>query len=527
MTGKSITGTATVERYIPTGINHSKTWQLLGIPVKGTTSLKSSWMENNASLGNTKPGYGTTFSSEVSGATLRGWDFYTPISGSSGGPSIKSYVPATDSWIGIDNGVALTSAIQLPSSGTLNPAKAYFVFVRGDRSAQTVGAAATPTVLRCSGTLYTVGANTPPNTSVGAGKFALVANPYASAIDFTKIGLTAGVDSTFYIWDPKLPGTNNLGGYQTISSVTGYLPTPGSTLYPANVPVKTIQSGQAFFVHGSTGGTVSFTEAAKVTGSALVTRATRPDRQYLALNLYKVSSIDLGPIDGNVLAIDKNSFSNAYDRYDALKISNSHENVGITRNGKLLAIETRRSITKNDTIFYTIGNLRYETYQFRFGPDNIGGNNLEAFLVDRFLNTTTPVSLMDSTIIDFTITSDPASYQANRFYLIFKKLPPPQFAKGSEKAPVEQEDIKSSISVYPNPVVDGKMNVNFRNMPAGNYKLELTNLAGQVMLTKLISVKSKITNESIAIGRDISAGIYNLSVSMDTDKKMVQQVVIQ
>jgi hypothetical protein len=523
MTGKILTGTVTIERYIPTGINHNKTWQLLAAPIKSAVSLKVSWMENNVSLGNIKPGYGTTISSEVINATTRGYDFYTPISGSSGGPSLKTYVPATNTWAGFDDGVTLTNA------KTLTPQKkGYFLFVRGDRSVVTSGGAAVPTVLRITGTPYTNGVNVPPTTTVLANSFETIGNPYPSAIDFTLVTKAPGVDNVFYLWDPKLPGTNSLGGYQTISGVTGWLPTPGSSNYPSGTPVTKIQSGQAFFVHGTAGGVVSFTEGAKVTGSSLVVRQAPQNLRLLRLDLYKVSSAYQGAVDGNVIALDKD-YSNAFDNKDALKISNTTENIGIASNDKILAVEARKPFAKNDTVFYNIGNLHADAYQFRFGPQNIQANNLEAFLVDRFLNTMTDVSLTDSTFIDFNIINEPGSYAADRFYLVFKKrqqATPPVAGRTSLTHDSENIIADASITVHPNPLVNKVLTLSFTNQPAGNYQLELSNKLGQVIFTRTVKVTGNNFTESIQPGKDIAAGNYQLSIIGENGKKTVQQVVI-
>lgn len=414
VTGKTITGNAIIERYIPTGINHGKSWQLLAAPVRGAQSVFASWQEANVPLGNLRPGFGTTISSEKAGATTRGYDFLT----ATGGPSIKTYDAATGTFLGIDNGVALTSAVNISNQ------KGYMILVRGDRSVQTSVAAANPTVLRTNGSLYTATTGQiPPVTTVLANKFATIGNPYPSAIDFTAITKTAGVDDVFYLWDPLLPGSLLLGGYQTITGVTGYLPTPGSPNYPAGVPVKTIQSGQAFYVHGTAGGTVTFTEAAKVSGSQLVLRpgTTVQNRKLLVSNLYKVSSMNLGAVDGNVIAFDKN-FSNLLDAKDALKINHADENFGISSNQRLLSVEARKPVKITDTVFYNISNLRKEAYQFRFAPSNLQAANLHAYLVDAYLGIFTDISLTDSSIVDFTVNTDPASGANNRFYLIFKKL---------------------------------------------------------------------------------------------------------
>jgi len=52
----------------------------------------------------------------------------------------------------------------------------------------------------------------------------------------------------------------------------------------------------------------------------------------------------------------------------------------------------------------------------------MGSASASAWLVDRYLQTETPVNLTDSTFIDFTITDDAASAAANRFYLVFRPV---------------------------------------------------------------------------------------------------------
>ncbi|MFT3908127.1 MAG: T9SS type A sorting domain-containing protein [Ferruginibacter sp.] len=604
MTGKTIVGNATVERYIPTGINHGKSWQLLAVPVSGTQSVKASWQEgqNPGVVGISN--YGTTISSEKTGATGRGFDFYTAP-----GPSIKTYDPATATYIGIDDGVTNTSALQIANQ------KGYMLLVRGDRSVQTSAAAATPTTLRTYGKLFTATAGElPPVTTVLAGKFATIGNPYASAIDFTAVTRAAGVDNVFYIWDPLLPGSNTLGGYQTISSVTGYKPTPGSVNYPSNTAITKIQSGQAFYVHGTAGGNVSFTEAAKISGSQLVQRSTSVassfvQPQILRANLYKMSSASLGPVDGNVVAFDP-TFSNDFESQDALKLINTGENFGILSNDKILAVEAKEPIVNIDTIFYNLANLRHEAYQFRFAPDNLNAVNQQAFLVDRFLNTQTPVSLLDTTVIDFDITNDAASSAVDRFYLVFKQLvivpvtithiaatrindtkiavtwkvdneinidrfelersgdgrnfnklhaALPKLNNGgaadylyNDEHPLNADNfyrikavsrsgqvqysaivkvaavkVDASITIYPNPVVDKIMNVEFINQEKGIYQLDLIDVLGQTVYSNSITVNGNNLVESIQLGKSIAAGNYQLKMIVPGKKAIIKQVLIQ
>ncbi len=463
VTGKTIVDSARVERYIPSGINHGKSWQLLAVPMKGPQSVKASWQEGQIPGVVGANGYGTTLSSEKLNAVARGFDFYTPSSGSgAGGPSIKTYDPSTNTFIGIDNGLPGTNTSTLQ----IQQKKGYMVFVRGDRNIVT-SAGANATTLRTFGKLYTATAgDLPPVTAVLPNKFETIGNPYASAIDFTLISRDAGVDNVFYIWDPYLAGSNLVGGYQTITGITGYLPTPGSPNYPSGTAVTRIQSGQAFFVHGTAGGNVSFTEAAKITGSQLVLRPAvsinNLQRQFLRLNLYRVSTTGLGAVDGNVVAFD-NDFSNAFNEQDALKIGNASENIGIFSNEKLLAVEARKPVRESDTIFYNIANLRQDEYQFRFGPENMSFSGYSAWLVDRFLGTKTPISLSDSSFINFNIEANAASSAANRFYLVFKLL---------EAVPVSVTHISATRSA------DKEITVNWKVENETNiehYELERSN----------------------------------------------------
>lgn len=57
------TGRFIVERYIATGADpgqHSKSWQLLAVPVNTTQTVKDAWQEGALTPnGNPNPGYGT------------------------------------------------------------------------------------------------------------------------------------------------------------------------------------------------------------------------------------------------------------------------------------------------------------------------------------------------------------------------------------------------------------------------------------------------------------------------------------
>lgn len=404
------TGRFVVERFLPTGVNHQKGWQLLAAPSIGQT-VKQAWQEGATGVGdNPNPGFGIQLTSDLPNATTLGFDIQTP---SGSGAGIKTYNPAGNNYVGISN----TNALQIGNR------RGYMVFVRGDRTVTTSAAAATPVTLRTTGRIYAPGADAPISMAVGASQFESVGNPYASAIDFTNLLITStGIDETFYVWDPLLYGTYGYGTFQTFSSIDGYLPHPGGTAnYPTGVPVTKIESGQAFFVYSTPGGNVNFAESNKTDGSRLVYRGGQ-SREKKLLNAYLYSSTN-ELVDGNMVAFDP-SYSNTIDAVDAIKLSNFGEGFGIGGYDKTLTIDARKMVTELDTIFYNLQGLRTREYRLRFDPENLGVEGLEAFLVDRFTNEKSSLSLQQATEFSFTVTADPLSRESSRFYIVFKNLRP-------------------------------------------------------------------------------------------------------
>lgn len=525
-----------VERYIPTGTaggQHGKTWQFLAVPDNGGQTINAGWQEGNVLPTTGATGLGTIISSNVAGA---GFDI---IGGTT--PALKTYNSATNTYTGVANTASLP----------LYDQRGYFLFVRGDRTVTAYNQTATTTTLRSTGKLFVPGSNPAPSTTVPAGKHESIGNPYASAIDFLNITKPAApaVDDVFWVWDPLLSGARGFGGYQTISSSNGYKPNPGGTANYSNAVAYTkIQSGQAFFVHSTGGGgTVSFTENAKLSGSNLVFKnlstntnpqTTLPpvnnnnnNRRYFRTQLYTGAGIIA---DAAVVAFD-NAFDNAYNADDALKMENGGENFGINSNDKLLAIEARAPIVRTDTIHYHMTNLAIQSYQLRFGPENLDINGLRAWLYDRYLQMVTPVSVSDSSYVNFDITSDPASAAQDRFIVVFKRKPRFNNHEGSiaekgnngkTETGNESKFNEASISIYPNPVADKMLQVTFAGNAAGRYQLQLTNNSGQVVFEQQISVAQINAIKSINVSA-IPAGFYSAIIINENGKQLVQKIVIQ
>src|SRR6266536_749702 len=67
---------------------------------------------------------------------------------------------------------------------------------------------------------------------------------------------------------------------------------------------------------------------------------------------------------------------------------------------------------------------------------------------------------------------------------------------------------KSSVSIYPNPVQNRIVNVQFTNLPAGNYNLILYNTLGQPVLSKKIEHAGGSATQSFTLPVNTAAGAY-------------------
>lgn len=396
----STQGKFIVERYI----SAVKGWRFLAVPTNGTEYIHDAWQENQAANNTSLAGKGIQLTSNL---YPNGFDLYTTTS------SLKTYTPASNSW----TGVASTLATFNSSLG------GYMTFIRGDRTVNGYAQSPTATVLRTSGQLYIGNMS---YSATAANKFAAVNNPYASALDFTKIyAASSNIDNQFYVYDPKA-GTPGIGGYQTIIKVAGvWKAIPGGGSYPSSGAVNpNIEAGQAFFVYSTSGsGTVSIKENTKVTGGLLVSRETTSNAiaQGLHTSIYTVNADSSVLLSDGVYNDFDESFSNDVDKMDAMKSTNFGLNLSIRRNNNLLVVDRTKPVNFNDTIFLNLTNVKVQHYRFEFIADNLSINGMQAYLEDSYLATRTAIDLSNTTTVDFNIINVPGSYASDRFRIVFVK----------------------------------------------------------------------------------------------------------
>lgn len=398
--GNRILGNVTVERYIPFVSGRNARWQFLGVPTKGQT-INAAWQEGNAPGVNSKPGFGTIITSNLSNPTSLGFDGF-----SANGPGMKYYDAATSSFIG----VASTSQL-------IDTEKGYMLFVRGNRSVTNSSQTPTAAILRTYGQLYTPIDNPPPVIQVPAGKFQSVNNFYACAVNFSGLLKTGSIQDAYYIWDPSLAGLFGRGGYQTFSwDGTTYIASPGGGNFSSGN--NAIESGSAFFVKDTgTGGSIRFVEAAKVNQARMIFRtASSSPYSSIRLNIAKIDSSEQSLLDG-VVSYFNTDFSPAVNAMDIPKIS-LDEGISISRDGQILAAE----YSYHDTTFYFINKLTKAKYQLGFSFTEMSKIGKVCVLYDRFLNSSKILPMKDSGVVSFEVTDDPASSKSDRFFLVIKKL---------------------------------------------------------------------------------------------------------
>jgi Secretion system C-terminal sorting domain len=403
--GNNITGNVVVERFIPA----TRKWRYLSWPTNSTQTAQQSLMENAATPNaNPNPGYGCIVTDEQATWAAGNFD-----SRSISGPSVKYYDPILGAHVGIPN----------TRSYLMNSKSAYFNFVRGNRLSLPIPYTNSTTILRSVGTLKT-GAQTFPVTSF---KFAGIGNPYASPVDLRKISF-ASIPSTatVYVWDPKLVGQYGIGAYQQLNKSGGeYRITPGGGSYGANNSiVDTLESGAGFFIKaGSSNGNVVFNEIAKTISARTFTRMQADDEEEKIFALLSLVDPTENILVDGATTFFANDYESKADEDDAEKIANINENVGFKRDGQRLGLERRKTVTEADTLFLNISGMRVHKYQWDISANKMDVAGRSAYLIDKYLNTSTEIDLSQTSNIQFDIINTPASYAVDRFMIVFKVAP--------------------------------------------------------------------------------------------------------
>jgi hypothetical protein len=394
-----------VERYYPNNnLLTGRGWRLVTTPLIETGTIFDTWQLSGAAYGAGNAHTGTLITGPQ--ITGNGLDF-TPTNNY----SLKGY-----------DGVNFTAIVntKIPLSPAIGAG--YFLFVRGDRNPILTNPANSDfTTLSSKGKLSTGTVNIDASNT-----YALVGNPYASPVNFAALGKSNVNPHRFWVWDPKI---NQVGAYVVMEDFND----PG-IFTPTNIPISSqdnyIQSSQAFFVERELAGaaSITFMEANKTANyNAAIFRPVsgqQPVNDFIRTNLHLLNADNTRSIADGAFAEFGPGYSYAVDMADALKFGNVNETFSLTTNNQRLAVERRPVITENDTLFYHLIHTTQRSYQVELVA-NISTPGLTAYWEDSYTQSPAVLNLLDTTLINFEVNTDPASAVANRFKIVFKKSSSP------------------------------------------------------------------------------------------------------
>jgi autotransporter-associated beta strand protein len=401
-----------VERFIN---GARRAWRFITAPLTGgggsiDRTIRFQWQNHQTSPTNTLGG--TSFGININGpASATGMDETTP------GYTMRGWDYSTSAYANVTN---TTTQTLFENTGSLDN-RPFMTFIRGNKTAL-VGGSVTSARLRAVGRLQTGNqAFSYTGVSNHTTQFVPTANPYASPVDFESIrtSITSANQSVFYLWDPAV---GSFGGWVTVTrdGSGNYDGVPNYTgISDANT--RYIQSGVAYFLDPTSTSNVgiTYTESSKVSNTIVApTGAGNGLVDKLDVTLKNGTTT----LDG--VAVKFASYNSAgfvEPTEDFVKMAQTGETVSIFSNNRQLVVEGRPYILANDTIRLQMERMNTGVnYTFNFEPQNFDATVTDARLIDKFLNTETPISLTANTDIPFTITTTTGSNAADRFMIVFR-----------------------------------------------------------------------------------------------------------
>jgi len=91
---------------------------------------------------------------------------------------------------------------------------------------------------------------------------------------------------------------------------------------------------------------------------------------------------------------------------------------------------------------------------------------------------------------------------------------------------VQEEAARGNgISVYPNPVTNGSVNVSFADQPEGKYQVQLLDLNGKLISTQEVNIAGKYQVHNLNIP-DVAKGNYLIKVVSELNKVSVTSKIL-
>ncbi len=505
ITGGSIVGNVTTERYIPA----RRAFRLLSSSVTSTTSININWQEGGNNTGTNyptdnvdpNPGYGTHITGSTTGEN--GFD-----ATGSGNPSLFA----------LNNGAQAWEAITNTDVTTLTAGTPLRLMVRGDRSIDLTTNAATPsnTTLRSTGTLATATIQTTgADLNHNAGAFNFIGNPYQASVNVNDVlaGSNNIKASEVWVWDATLGAR---GQYVTV-----LLDGTGSSNGATSKSYHYIQPGQSFFTAtentvGDNSTSVVFNETDKAVGNDVTVfnnnATTFASSSQLIAKLYRTDRYGTyAGLQDNFVILYDNNYSNELTSEDVSKFYNIDENMGILKEGTLLSVDKLAMPTENDEV--QLYNALYRVSNYTLDITVNGFNEVTPYLEDTY---TGELTMLENGLNTITFSVDEtidASIDATRFKIVYQAQA--LSTEGNEAI---------DFAMYPNPVTDGTLSLTATKLAGLTVDVTITNLLGQQVIAQPVSFTG--ATATLTNLHNLKAGVYILSITSQ-DVAISHRIVIQ
>lgn len=508
-----ITGDVSVEQCFPA----RRAFRFVTSSVTTTTSIRENWQENATTWDNNpNPGYGTHITGIGANGSnplitdgVNGFDWQP-----SGASSLFSFNNSTQAWSAVGS-----------TLGTLTAGSPYRLLIRGDRSTNIQLNTATPsnTKLRSTGTIVKGPINVNGlNSTTDA--YNLVGNPFQSQVDMSIVNNSStNIKPFIYVYDPTLGGTpivgqsGGRGAYVSINALTGVKSNPSSAVSIF------LQPYQAFYVQTNNLGIapqIVFNEEAKATSSTqtnVFKSANNDDEnndqnQFIELSLFSQLAFNNNDTSLDGLRIDFSSNSNNdIDSFDAVKFTNSDENISRKIGEAFVSIESRDSAQNGEILPLNITQYRTTDYTMQIGISPF--TDKEVYLKDYYTNQNILLTNDGVTTYNFTVNNTiPASINQDRF--AFEIL--------AAQLSTEQPNFDSAFTLFPNPTNGTSLFLNSK-ITFENVQIEIFNTLGQ-KVNHLNTPFGKNNQISIPID-NLNIGVYLINVITNTGEKFTSKFI--
>jgi hypothetical protein len=191
--------------------------------------------------------------------------------------------------------------------------------------------------------------------------------------------------------------------------------------------------------------------------------------------------------------------NNGLDDFDGGKLANPDENLASLSNNTLLSVERRVLPQDNEAIQLSTTQYQFTNYEFRLTTEH-WNTDIEVFVVDNYLNTITPVDAQSP--FSFSVDANiPESIAENRFSLKFD----------TTNLGTNDNTFGSDFRLFPNPSKNEQFSISTPSL-SGEVSVEVTNLLGQTVYSKVLSVEGNQVNVNVF---NLSAGVYVVKLTQD------------